>query len=100
DGSIHVVVDPQDGKMAGIWNGPSDISQFRFLGSSEKLAPLIAYLVAGDAEMEKAGKVSRTERPAPVVLPIPEERFSYTRARLDYLSSLLANGEINGAHSP
>jgi hypothetical protein len=98
-GSLDVVVDPQRREMAGIWKGPDDLSQYRFLGSADALPPLIAYEVADEAEMEKAYKVSRTERLAPVAFPIPADRQDYTQARLDYLASLVANGEINGARS-
>jgi hypothetical protein len=100
NGLLDVVIDPKDGKMAGIWNGPQDLSQFRFLGSADKLAPLLAYLIASDAELERADQVSQAAQPAPVILPLPDGRVTYTRARLDYLGSLLVDGEINGAHSP
>ncbi len=98
-GNLDVIVDLEQREMAGIWNGPDDLSQYRFLGSANLLPSLIAYEAAGEAEIERATKISRAERPASVVLPLPADRWDYTRARLDYLASLVANGQINGARS-
>ena len=99
EGTLDVIVDPQQREMAGIWNGPHDLSQYRFLGSAAVLPQLIAYEIASEAETEKIHKVSLTERPASVVLPVPVDRKDYTQGRFDYLASIVTNGEINDARS-
>jgi hypothetical protein len=51
-GILTIAVDVANGEMAGIFNGPEDLSEFRFIGSETLRAPLLAYLVAEDFRLD------------------------------------------------
>lgn len=98
-GGLMVAVNTSTKTMAAIFNGQEDLSEYRFAGDEKLLSLLVAYAVAEEAEREKAYLISRTQESGDVVFPIPAERIRRVEARLAYLSSLYANGQIRGARS-
>ncbi|WP_435627278.1 hypothetical protein [Candidatus Ferrigenium straubiae] len=98
-GSLIVAVNPKTKEMATVFNGEQDLSHYIFVGSSNLLSFIVAYISASEAETEKAYKISSTQQTEILVFPIPNDRIVDVERRLIYLNSIYRNGEITGAYS-
>lgn len=98
-GSLSIAVNPKTKAMAAIFIGQENLSEYRFTGDEKLLSILLAYLVADEAEQEKAYLISPSQIREDVIFPIPAERLSKVETRLSYLNGLYINGMITGARS-
>lgn len=98
-GHLTVAVNPKTKAMATIFNGQSDLSEYRFAGDEKLLAVLIAYQVADEAEKEKAHLISAVQQAEDVVFPVPSDRIARVEARLQYLNGLYQDSQISRARS-
>jgi hypothetical protein len=98
-GTLTVAVDPKTKTMAAEFNGPEDLSEYRFAGDEKLIAVLLAYTAAEEAEVEKAYLKTPSGSPEDAVFPVPADRRGPAEARLSYLNSLYRDKHIVGARS-
>lgn len=98
-GSLTVGFSTKTNKMAIVFNGQEDLSEYRFVGDERLLSIITAYLAASEAETERSYLRSRSNFSGPTIFPVPTAQKDDAIRRLSYLSSLFDNGQILHARS-
>lgn len=95
-GLLTVAVDVVSGEMAGVFNGPDTLSDYRFSGSEELLGTIIAYDVADDFLSEKLQELHYPENGPKLIFPQTADDLGKAMERLRYLGDYYRNGLITG----
>jgi len=98
-GSLTVGFSTATKKMAIIFKGQEDLSEYRFVGDERLLSIITAYEAASEAETERAYLISRSNFSGPVIFPVPSNQKDDAVRRLSYLNGLFNNGQIVNARS-
>ncbi len=98
-GLLDIAVDIQTGEVAGVFNGPETLSDYRFGGPDDLVAALLAYSVADEFHSEKMRELGFPKNGPQLALPLSGEGLANASARIDYFAGYFQNGMIIGTET-
>lgn len=98
-GILQVAVDLATGEMAGIFNGPDTLSDYRFSGDPSLYGALLVFLVANDNHMMKLQQLGFPENAPAIAFPLAGTDLTTVGDRLRYLATHFADGQITDTQS-